>query len=381
MAGKMFLFTIGTTIAILNIESFYQRYDDNLQMEICDFNINGRVLRREARIMSKKLRADMMLFLAALIWGVSFVAQKAGMEYIGPFTFNGIRFLIGALVLIPVILFIDRLKSEAEPKKDRKTLLISSVICGTVLFVAALLQQFGMIHTTAGKAGFITALYIVLVPILGLFLGRKVRPMLWICVVLATAGLYLLSVKEGFAIGKGDLMVVLGAFGFASHILVIDHFSPKVDGVKLSCLQFLIAGLLSSIFAVILEEVNWANVIACWQPILYSAVLSCGVAYTLQIIAQRDTEPTVASLIFSLEAVFAVIAGILLLNEQISPRETLGCVIMFAAILLAQFPPIFGRVPQAEGKQINFFSACLSNLLARATHAGRKVYAEKPSGE
>lgn len=353
--------------------------------------------------MSKKLRADMMLFLAALIWGVSFVAQKAGMEYIGPFTFNGIRFLIGALVLIPVILFIDRMKNkqsagmtrgmaesepekketsgETEPKKDRKTLLTSSLICGTVLFVAALLQQFGMIHTTAGKAGFITALYIVLVPILGLFLGRKVRPMLWICVVLATAGLYLLSVKEGFSIGKGDLMVVLGAFGFASHILVIDHFSPKVDGVRLSCLQFLVAGLLSAIFAVIFEEINWANVIACWQPILYSAVLSCGVAYTLQIIAQRDTEPTVASLIFSLEAVFAVIAGILLLNEQISPRETLGCVIMFAAILLAQFPPIFGRVPQAEGKQINFFSACLSNLLARATHAGRKVSAEKPSGE
>ncbi len=344
--------------------------------------------------MSKKLRADMMLFLAALIWGVSFVAQKAGMEYIGPFTFNGIRFLIGSLVLLPVILFIDRLKkkkgyvlyedkatAEADQRKDKRTLLVSGVICGTVLFIAALLQQFGMMYTTAGKAGFITALYIVLVPILGFFLGRKVRAVIWVCVVLATSGLYLLSVTEGFSIGKGDFMVVLGAFGFASHILVIDHFSPKVDGVRLSCLQFLIAGMISLPFALIYEKVNWANVLACWQPILYSAVLSCGVAYTLQIIAQRDTEPAVASLIFSLEAVFAVVAGILLLNEQISPRETAGCVIMFAAILLAQFPPRFGRVPQAEGKRTENFSACLSNLLARATHAGRKVSAEKPSGD
>jgi len=321
-----------------------------------------------------------MLFTAALIWGISFVAQKAGMEYIGPFTFNGIRFLIGSLVLIPVILLMDRF-GKVQPKQDRKTLPIAAVTCGTVLFVAALLQQFGMIHTTAGKAGFITALYIVLVPVLGLFLGRKVRPVLWVCVVLAMGGLYLLSVKEGFSIGKGDFLVVLGAFGFAAHILVIDHFSPKVDGIKLSCLQFLIAGLLSIPFAVIFEKVDWANVIACWQPILYSAILSCGVAYTLQIIAQKETEPAVASLIFSLESVFAVIAGILLLNEQISQREITGCVIMFAAILLAQVPPKFGRMPQAERKQAELSSACLSNLVARATHAGRKIYAEKPSGD
>lgn len=343
-----------------------------------------------------------MLFTAALIWGVSFVAQKAGMEYIGPFTFNGIRFLIGSLVLIPVILLIERLKprqdacnagcntahpelkeeaGKAHPKQDRRTLLIAAATCGTVLFVAALLQQFGMIHTTAGKAGFITALYIVLVPVLGLFLGRKVRPMLWFCVVLAMTGLYLLSVKEGFSIGKGDFLVILGAFGFAAHILVIDHFSPKVDGVKLSCLQFLVAGLLSIPFAAAFEKVDWANVIACWQPILYSAILSCGVAYTLQILAQKETEPAVASLIFSLESVFAVIAGILLLNEQISQREITGCVIMFAAILLAQLPPKFGRMPLAESRKTEITSACLSDLMARTTHAGRKVYAEKPSGD
>lgn len=301
--------------------------------------------------MSKKIRNDMLLLMAALIWGASFVAQKAGMEYIGPFTFNTIRFLIGSLVLIPVILIMDGIQKkktavlsadeaavEPEPKNDKKTLIIGGLSCGAALFVGGTLQQFGMLYTTAGKAGFITALYIVLVPILGLFIGRKVRPILWFCVVLAAAGLYLLSVKENLTIGKGDLLVIACAFGFATHILVIDHFSPKVDGVKLSCLQFLTAGLLSTPFMAIFEKVDWANIIACWAPILYSGFLSCGVAYTLQVIAQKHTEPTVASLILSLESVFAVIAGILLLSEQISYREVLGCTIMFAAILLSQIP-------------------------------------------
>ena len=333
-----------------------------------------------------------MLFLAALIWGASFVAQKAGMEYIGPFTFNGLRFLIGSMVLIPVILIIDKLQkrtaagingagavSESQIRNDRKNLLIGGLSCGIVLFTAGTLQQFGMVYTTAGKAGFITALYIVLVPILGLFAGRRVRPVLWFCVALATAGLYLLCVKEGLSIGRGDLLVIACAFGFALHILVIGHFSPKSDGIKLSCLQFLVAGLLSVPFMIIFENIDWANVIACWQPVLYSAVLSCGVAYTLQIVGQKDTEPTVASLILSLESVFAVIAGILLLNEQISPREITGCAVMFAAILLAQFPPKFERLPHTEIRQTNLISACLSNLLARGTHAGREAFAEKPS--
>lgn len=301
--------------------------------------------------MSKKIRNDMLLLMAALIWGASFVAQKAGMEYIGPFTFNTIRFLIGSLVLIPVILIMDGIQKkktavlsadeaavEPAPKNDKKTLIIGGLSCGAALFVGGTLQQFGMLYTTAGKAGFITALYIVLVPILGLFIGRKVRPILWFCVVLAAAGLYLLSVKENLTIGKGDLLVIACAFGFATHILVIDHFSPKVDGVKLSCLQFLTAGLLSTPFMAIFEKVDWANIIACWAPILYSGFLSCGIAYTLQVIAQKHTEPTVASLILSLESVFAVIAGILLLSEQISYREVLGCTIMFAAILLSQIP-------------------------------------------
>ena len=302
--------------------------------------------------MSTKLRGNLMLFLTALIWGVSFVAQKAGMEYIGPFTFNGIRFLVGSIVLIPLILIMGRIQTKkdsgapadgsAQSKivntNERKTLLLGGLSCGVVLFVSSSLQQIGILYTTAGKAGFITALYIVLVPLLGLFIGRRVRPILWVCVALAAAGLYLLCVKEGFSIGRGDLLVILCAFGYAIHILVIDYFSPKADGVKLSCLQFFVAGVISIPFMAIFESIDWTNVFACWLPILYSGVMSCGIAYTLQIIAQKYTEPTVASLILSLESVFAVIAGIILLSEQVSPRELLGCAIMFAAILLAQLP-------------------------------------------
>ncbi len=297
--------------------------------------------------MNKKLRENLMLFFAALIWGSSFVAQKAGMEYIGPFTFNGIRFLIGSLVLIPVILAMDAWKKkngnensgmEPEKKSDRKTLIVGGISCGVVLFVAGSLQQIGIQYTTAGKAGFITALYIVLVPILGLLIGRKVRLVLWVSVALAAVGLYLLCITGSFTIGWGDLLVIAGAFGFAVHILVIDHFSPKADGVKLSCIQFLTAGLLSVPFMLGWEAIHWPSIINCARPILYSGVMSCGVAYTLQVVAQRNTEPTVASLILSLESVFAVISGILLLGERISLREFLGCAIMMAAILLAQLP-------------------------------------------
>lgn len=340
--------------------------------------------------MSKKLRANMILFLAALIWGVSFVAQKAGMDYIGPFTFNGIRFLIGSLVLIPVILIMDGIQKkkasnpnadettgEAKIKGSNKTLIIGGLSCGIILFIAGTLQQFGMLYTTAGKAGFITALYIVLVPILGLFIGRKVRLILWLCVGLATIGLYLLCVKEGLTISKGDLLVIACAFGFAMHILVIDHFSPKADGIKLSCLQFLVAGLLSIPFIAIFETVNWSSVVDCWQPILYSGVMSCSIAYTLQIIAQKDTEPTMASLILSLESVFAVIAGILLLNEQISSREILGCAVMFSAILLAQLPTKKERLVKIEDRRTDLVSTYLSNLLVRDTHVSREAYIEE----
>lgn len=304
--------------------------------------------------MNSRLRAELMLLLTALIWGASFVAQRTGMEYIGPFTFNGIRSLLGSLALLPVILVLDSRRkrtpgeiadqgSPASAQAERRNLLVGGSLCGIALFISSSLQQHGIVYTTAGKAGFITALYIVLVPILGLILGRKLRPLLWVCVALATVGLYLLSVQEGLSINKGDLLVLASAFGFTVHILIIDHFSPKTDGVKMSCLQFLICGILSLPFVFIFETIEWANIVSCWLPILYAGVLSCSVAYTLQIIAQKRTEPTIASLILSLESAFALLAGIILLQEQVSLREAIGCLIMFAAIILAQLPRASAR--------------------------------------
>lgn len=316
------------------------------------------------KIINQKKSGEFMLLITALIWGTSFVAQRSGMETIGPFTFNGIRCLLGALVLLPVIIGMDYLGSKkmlreksiektvnqisSEKRTAAKNLVVGGLLCGLIFFLSSSVQQIGLVYTTAGKAGFITALYIVIVPITGIFLKKKVRPVLWISVILATAGLYLLSIKEGFSIGKGDLLVVLSAFGFAAHILAIDHFAPKVDGIKLSCLQFLFCGLVSIPFMAVLETVSWSAVLSAWLPLIYTGVLSCGVAYTLQVLAQKHTDPTVTSLILSLESLFAVVGGILILSEQISPRETLGCLVMFGGILLAQMPE------KKELEKINF---------------------------
>ena len=304
--------------------------------------------------MKKKLSGELMLTMTALIFGVSFVAQRAGMAHIGPFTFNGIRSLLGALVLIPVIYSLGRVNplerkrvkvnstiKAPEERLDGKNLMQGGFWCGIVLFISSSLQQAGMQYTTAGKAGFITALYIVFVPILGLFLKKKVRPILWISVLLATVGLYMLSVKEGLTIGRGDLLILLGAVGLSVHIILIDHFSPKTNPLKLSSLQFLVSGLLSLPFMFIFETVSWSAVMESKVPILYAGVMSCGVAYTLQIIAQKRTEPTLTSLILSMEAVIAVMAGILILGESISTRETIGSMILFTGIVLAQMPADF----------------------------------------
>lgn len=301
--------------------------------------------------MNKKLQGDLMLLLTAIIWGSSFVAQRAGMELIGPFTFNGIRSYIGFLVLIPVILILDKNKKSksVKPEGKPKDLLLGGLCCGIALFVAGSLQQIGIVYTTAGKAGFITALYVVLVPILGIFIGKKIRPLIWLCVAMSAFGLYLLCIKVGFSPGKGDMLVLLCALGFAIHILIIDYFSKKADGVKLSALQFLITGILSTPIMFILENPDLGNILDCWIPIGYAGVLSCGVAYTLQIVAQRYTDPTVASLLLCLESVFAVIAGILILHEAITPRELIGCIIMFAAIVLAQLPEKKNALGRREG--------------------------------
>ncbi len=307
--------------------------------------------------MRKKWQGEAMLLLAALIWGAAFVAQRTGMEYVGPFTFNGIRTLLGALALVPVIVLMNRQQkgqgesSPAQMAREKRNLLIGGSLCGIILFVASSLQQYGLVYTTAGKAGFITALYIVFVPLCGLFLKRKIRPLLWLCVGLATLGLYLLSVQEGFAINSGDLLVLASAFAFTAHILVIDHFSPQTDGVKMSCLQFLVCGVLSLPFMLAFETVNWSDIKACWLPIAYAGILSCGVAYTLQIIAQKRTEPTIASLLLSLESAFALLAGMVILHEQVSSREAVGCLIMFAAIILAQLPEKRRRVTRGTSTE------------------------------
>lgn len=304
--------------------------------------------------MGKKLQGTMMLLLTALIWGSSFVAQRAGMEYIGPFTFNGIRSLIGGLVLIPVIFLFSKEKNaeltEAEKKAGKKTLLLGGILCGIVLFAASSLQQIGMVYTTAGKAGFITALYIVLVPILGVFIRKKVKPIVWLCVTLAVAGLYLLCMTDGLSLSQGDLLVLLCAFAFSIHILVIDYFSPKTDGVALSCIQFFVCGILSLFPMFLAETPVWSAILDCWIPILYAGVLSCGIAYTLQILAQKHTDPTVASLLLSLESVFAAIAGAIILHEQLAPRELAGCVLMFAAIIIAQLPSKTEREAAEDSK-------------------------------
>lgn len=292
---------------------------------------------------SKHSKNFILLFFTAIIWGVAFVAQSVGMDYVGPYTFNAVRSFLGGIVLIPCIFMFCRPKSSAKEREktlDRpRDLVIGGGLCGLMLFISTTLQQVGIQYTTVAKAGFITALYIVLVPVLGIFIKKKIGLKVWISVVIALAGLYLLCMKGSFSLGKGDFLVLLCSLCFALHILVIDYFTQRVSGVNLSCIQFFITGILSSVLMFLFETPTWAGILAAWLPIFYAGVFSCGVAYTFQIIGQRGTDPTVASLILSLESVVSVLAGWLLLGQSLTPREILGCVLMFGAILLAQVSP------------------------------------------
>lgn len=294
--------------------------------------------------MSKKMRGNLMLTLTAFIWGVAFVAQISGMDHLGPFTFNFSRNIVAGLFLLGLIQawpFIMKKPMAEETEESKKATLIGGIACGVVLTVAMAFQQLGLSGphaTTAGKAGFITALYIVLVPLTGIFIGKRVSLRIWFCVFVAAVGLYLLSIKAGFTIQLGDLLILICAFFYTLHILVIDHFSPKVNGVKLSMIQFFVAAVLSGIVMLFTEDFSWSAIVTGAIPILYAGIFSSGVGYTFQIIAQKDTDPTMASLIMSLESVFAVLAGAVILGERLSLREGLGCVIMFAAIILAQLP-------------------------------------------
>ena len=288
-----------------------------------------------------KIKNGIMLVLTAFIWGTAFVAQSVGMDYLGPFTFNGVRSLIGGAALLPCIWLFQKGKGKATEKPSRgarKELIAGGIACGLLLFAASSLQQIGIQYTTAGKAGFITAFYIVIVPVLGIFLHKKINGKVWGAVAIALAGLYFLCITEKFAVGKGDILIFLCALVLSIHILVIDYFSPKVDGVKMSCIQFFVCGIVSLPPMFFTETPKIGAIVEGWAPLLYAGVLSCGVAYTLQIIGQKNVNPAVASLILSLESCFSVLAGWMVLGEKLSMRESVGCVLMFAAIILAQLP-------------------------------------------
>jgi drug/metabolite transporter (DMT)-like permease len=296
----------------------------------------------------KQLKGDLILLITAIIWGTSFVAQKLGMNFIQPFTFGASRFLLGAVVLIPVILIFDSLSKRKENaeviekkklKFKTKDLLIGGALCGGALFLGASTQQWGIVYTTAGKAGFITALYIVLVPLFGIFMRKKVGMLTWIGVAIAVAGLYLLTIKEGLTIQIGDAIILIGTVFWALQIIVVDAYVDKTDGLKLSFVQFVTAGLLSAIAAIMFEKPEIKSIIACAGPIIYAAVMVVGVAYTLQIIGQKYTTPTVAAIILSMESVFAVISGAIFLHESMSTRELTGCALMFVAVIIAQVKP------------------------------------------
>lgn len=293
----------------------------------------------------RKITGSLLLTLAALIWGVAFVAQSSGGAIIGPYTFNSLRFLIGACVLFPIVRSLKRPETCREGRFNLK----GGALCGLALFLGTTLQQLGLYYGTgAGKAGFLTACYILLVPILRLFFKKKCGINVWIGVVLATAGLYLLCIDGDFELQLSDGLVLLSALFFSFHILLVDHFSARINEIRLSFLQFLTSGLLGLLPMLFIDMSpangglsSWAapfSVLSAWIPLLYAGVLSSGLAYTLQVVGQKRTDPTIASLIMSLEAAFAVLAGWLLLHERMSPREIAGCLLIFPAILLAQIP-------------------------------------------
>lgn len=285
-----------------------------------------------------KIRGMLLLLITATIWGTAFVAQSVGLAYIGTFTFNAIRSLIGAMVLLPFIC--KRQKTMAlTGKQDWKTIITGGLICGIALCVASNLQQLGISHSTVGKSAFLTTLYIVIVPLLGLFFHKKVNRQTWIGVILATIGLYLLCMKEeGFTLQTGDVYLLLCALFFSFQIIAVDYYAVKVDGLMLSMMQFLVTGLLSAIPMIVLERPSLDAIKAAAFPLFYAGAFSCGIAYTLQILGQKYVAPSVASLIMSLESVIATLAGWVILHEVMTTKELFGCALVFVAVILTQIP-------------------------------------------
>lgn len=320
----------------------------------------------KAQVKTHKLRNTFFLFLTAMIWGAAFVAQSVSMDYIGPFTFICLRSVIGGLFLIPVIIVLDgiRKKSQNESadvvnsenilhieteEKQRlswknKQLIEGGIVCGIFLFFANCFQQTGIQYTTVGKAGFITTFYIIIVPLIGLFFKKYCGILTWIGVVVALAGLYFLCITQKLTIQRGDALILCCSVLYAGQILAIDHYNPFVDGVKMSCIQFLTCGILGAVFMLLFENPSIAMILSAAGPILYTGIMSTGVGYTLQIVGQKGLNPTVAALILSLESVFSALSGYLFLHQVLTTRELIGCALMFIAIVLAQLPDIRRKV-------------------------------------
>ena len=289
----------------------------------------------------RNIKGNSILMITAFIWGTAFVAQSVGMDYVGPFTFITSRYILGGMFLIPCIFILDKADKKSlndKRKSNKKTLIIAGVLCGTALFTASSFQQIGMQYTSVGKSGFITSLYIIIVPLIGLLFKHKVSVKVWLSVVISLVGLYLLCINESFSISRGDFFILICAFVFSIHILIIDKYSNMVDGVKMSCIQFFTAGLLGAVPMFIFEDPQINNILNALTPILYAGIMSSGVAYTLQIMGQKYTSPVLATLIMSLESVFAVLSGWIILGETLSIKESIGCCLVFAAIILAQLP-------------------------------------------
>ena len=284
------------------------------------------------------MKSNILLFITAIIWGFAFVAQRAGMEFVGPYTFNAIRFALGGLSLLPLLILNKKRKFNFQNYSylKNKYFIYGGIIAGIILFLGSTFQQIGIVYTTAGKAGFITGLYIIFVPLLGLFLKNKTSAGTWIGAIIAVWGLYFLSVTESFSIGLGDMLVLISGFFWAVHVLLIGKISPKTDPIQLAFFQFIICSLLSLIAAVISETTTINNIYDASIPILYAGVCSVGIAYTLQVVAQREAHPAHAAIIMSLEAMFALIGGWLILDEIISLRGLLGCALMLTGMLVSQ---------------------------------------------
>ncbi len=320
----------------------------------------------KAQVKTHKLRNTFFLLLTAMIWGAAFVAQSVSMDYIGPFTFICLRSVIGGLFLIPVIIVLDgiRKKSQNESanavsaenilhieteEKQRlswknKQLIEGGIVCGFFLFFANCFQQTGIQYTTVGKAGFITTFYIIIVPLIGLFFKKYCGILTWIGVVIALAGLYFLCITQKLTIQRGDALILCCSVLYAGQILAIDHYNPFVDGVKMSCIQFLTGGVLGAVFMFLFENPSLAMILSAAGPILYTGIMSTGVGYTLQIVGQKGLNPTVAALILSLESVFSALSGYVFLHQVLTTKELIGCALMFIAIVLAQLPDIRRKV-------------------------------------